>query len=202
MRLLVAAGVFALVRPGPTSTVALAVIGLGIALAPVVIGIPGKVDAAVRVTALGRVGLAPSTGARAVAATKVFDGMVSDVRTKLEPAFVRQLGEGDTAGRRVYESSFPTLAKFTGDWTGSLSAQSHALSDSQVALAPTFANADKIPLSPIPWLFIGPGAVIAILAVGALVPARRRRAAATPAPTPAMTTATTSEVMAGSTTHS
>jgi hypothetical protein len=56
-----------------------------------------------------------------------------------------------------------------------LSSQSHALSDSQVELAPTFASADRIPLGPIPWLFIAPGAAIAILAGAALVPAVRRR---------------------------
>jgi len=199
--LLVAVGAFALVRPSQLAAVALVVVGLGIVVAPLVIGIPGKVDAAVRITRLGRVGLAPSTGARAVAATKVFDGMVSDVRTKLEPAFVQQLGEGEAAGQRAFETAFPTLTRFAGDWTRTLSAQSHALSDSQVALGPTFANADRIPLEPIPWLFIGSGAVVAAVAGASLVTGRRRAAttaAAIPAPVPS-STATTSEVMASTT---
>ena len=38
-----------------------------------------------------------------------------------------------------------------------------ALSDSQVALAATFANANRIPLRPIPWLFIVSGIVLALL---------------------------------------
>jgi hypothetical protein len=184
--LLVAAGGFALIRPGIVSTAVLAVVGLGVALAPVVLGIPGKVDAAERVTAVGRIGLAPAVGARAVGATKLFDGMVTDVRSGLEPALVQQLGEGPTAGRRVFESSFPALTRFAGDWTRTLSAQSHALADSQVALAPTFASADRIPLGPIPWLFIVPGTAIALLAGGSLVPAlRRRRTPVTVSPLPA-----------------
>jgi hypothetical protein len=186
--LLIGVGGFALLCPGTLASAALLVVGLGIALAPLVIGIPGKVDAAVRVTAVGRIGLAPSTGQRAVAATALFDGMVSDVHTKLEPAFVAQLGEGEAAGRRVFETSFPTLAKFADDWTRTLSAQSHALSDSQVALAPAFANADRIPLEPIPWLFIVPGAVLALLAGASLVPAARRARARAAVPTPAPAT--------------
>jgi hypothetical protein len=184
--LLVAAGGFALIRPGIPSTAVLAVVGLGVALAPVVLGIPGKVDAAERVTTVGRIGLAPAVGARAVGATKLFDGMVTDVRTRLEPALVEQLGEGPAAGRQVFESSFPALSRFADDWTRTLSTQSHALANSQVELAPTFANADRIPLGPIPWLFIVPGAVIAVLAGGSLVPAlRRRQTPVTVSPLPA-----------------
>jgi hypothetical protein len=183
---LVAAGGFALVRPGVAATAVLATVGLGVALAPVVLGIPGKVDAAERVTDVGRVGLAPAVGARAVGATKLFDDMVADVRTRLEPALAEQLGEGRTAGHRVFESSFPALSRFTDDWTRTLSDQSHALANSQVELAPTFANADRIPLGPIPWLFIVPGTAIALLAGGSLVPAlRRRHEPVTVAPLPA-----------------
>jgi hypothetical protein len=183
---LVAAGGYGLMRPGIRSGAVLAAVGLGLALAPLVLGIPGKVDAAQRVTAVGRIGLSPATGARAVAATKLFDGMVGDVRTRLEPAFVEALGEGDGAGRQVFESSFPTLTRFAGDWTRTLSVQSHALADSQVELATTFARADRIPLGPIPWLFIAPGAALALLAGASLVPARRRRSAAVSvAPLPA-----------------
>jgi hypothetical protein len=131
-------------------------VGLGVALAPIVVGIPGKVDAAVRVTKIGRVGLAPATGQKAVGATKLFDGMVDDVQTKLEPALASHTIADNFA------TSFPTLARFADEWQRSTSAKSHALSDSQVALASTFANADRIPLRPIPWLFIIPGIVLTI----------------------------------------
>ena len=72
--LLIGAGAFALVRPNVLASVALVAVGLGIVVAPLVIGIPGKVDAAVRVTRLGRIGLAPATGQKAVGATKLYDG--------------------------------------------------------------------------------------------------------------------------------
>ncbi|HEY8216751.1 MAG TPA: hypothetical protein VIH82_06440 [Acidimicrobiia bacterium] len=162
----VAVGVFALVRPSTLATVALLVVGLGVALAPVVLDIPSKVDAAVRTTDLGRAGLAPSTGRRAVASVQLFDAMVEEVRTAVAPT----IGEAD------FDRDFPKLATFADQWERTNSAKSHALSDSQVALASTFANADKIPLEPIPWLFIVPGAVIAALAGASLVPALRRRA--------------------------
>jgi len=173
---LVAVGVFALVRPGRTASVVLTVVGLAIVVAPLVLGIPGKVDAAVRVTAIGRVGLAPATAEKAVGATKLFDGMVHDVQSRLEPALVPTLQGGEEFAR-----AFPTLAAFADEWVRSTSAKSHALSDSQVALGPTFANADRIPLEPIPWMFIVPGAVIAVLAGATLLPSRRRARSAAPA---------------------
>src|SRR5262249_36596939 len=155
---------------GVASSVVLTVLGLGVFLAPLVLGIPGKVDAAVRVTAIGRVGLAPATAQKAVAATALFDGMVDDVRTKLEPALQPALLQvpGATEGHQEFSRQFPTLAAFTDDWVRTTSAKSHALSDSQVELGPTFANADRIPLEPIPWLFIVPGVLVAVFAGASL----------------------------------
>ena len=49
-------------------------------------------------------------------------------------------------------------------------------------LANTFANADRIPLRPIPWLFIIPGLFLAALAGVTLLPERRRVAADGPLP--------------------
>ncbi len=91
--LLIGIGAYTLWRPGTLASIALVLVGLGIAIAPLVIGIPGKVDAAVSVTEIGRIGLAPATGQKAVGATALFDGMASDVHTKLEPAL-------DSAARR------------------------------------------------------------------------------------------------------
>jgi hypothetical protein len=172
--LLIAVGAFALWRPGALASVALLVVGLGIAIAPLVIDIPAKVDAAVSVTEIGRIGLAPATGQKAVGATALFDGMASDVHTKLQPALDQELGAG------AFAQQFPELATWVGSWQGSISAQSHELSDSQVRFASTFSSADKIPLEPIPWLFIVPGFALAILAGVSLVPARRRAEAPVP----------------------
>jgi hypothetical protein len=170
--LLIVTGTIALVRPQPLAQVALLMIGLGLVVAPLVISIPTKVDAAVRVTKLGAVGLAPETGQKAVGATKLFDGMVADVQTKLEPA----LAQASPTTNFAY--TYATLAGFSDTWQQSTSAKSHALSDSQVALSGTFANANRIPLRPIPWLFIIPGLVLAVLAGAALLPAFGRAPAA------------------------
>ena len=126
--LLVAVGALALVRPQRLATLALLVVGLGIVDRAPRDRIPGKVDAAVRVTKLGRVGLAPATGQKAVGATKLFDGMADDVRTKLEPALAQAAPSTD------FPQSYPTLARFADEWQRSTSAKSHALSDSQVAV--------------------------------------------------------------------
>ena len=173
--LLFALGLSGLWRPRAGVTGAIAALGLALVIAPLVLGIPGKVGAARRVTKLGRVGLAPATAQKAVGATALFDGMARDVTTKLEPALAASAGRADTFG-----SDFPALASFTAGWQTTISAQSHLLSDSQVALGPTFANADKIPLQPVPWLFILPGALLALLAGATVAPVLRSRSAGVP----------------------
>jgi hypothetical protein len=173
--LLIATGGVALARPGLRSTAVLLVVAAGVFVAPLAVGIPGKVDAAERVTAIGRAGLAPATAQKAVAATALFDGMVHDVRAELQPAL------SDEPGGRDFDVRFPALAAFADDWENGISRQSHELSDSQVRYGPTFANADRIPLRPIPWLFVVPGALVALLAGGSLVAgARVRRPATSP----------------------
>jgi len=167
---LIALGAYTLLRPSRPATALLALAGLALVVAPLVIGIPGKVDAARRVTKLGAIGLAPETGRKAVGATALFDGMADDVSDQLAPAFAD------------FRTEFPVLASFTSNWQGGISAQSHALSDSQVALAPTFANANRIPLRPIPWLFILSGALLALAGAAALAPAWRTQPARVPAP--------------------
>jgi hypothetical protein len=166
---LIGLGAYALVRPGLRVTALLAVAGLALVVAPLVIGIPGKVDAAVRVTKLGAIGLAPATGEKAVGATALFDGMADDVSDQLVPSFAD------------FRTRFPALASFTSNWQGGISAQSHQLSDSQVAFAPTFTNANRIPLRPIPWLFIVSGALLALAGLAAVAPAWRAQPARVPA---------------------
>ncbi|MGZ4700122.1 MAG: hypothetical protein ACXV98_02830 [Ilumatobacteraceae bacterium] len=173
---LIVIGLWGLLRPSLRSTAALVVIGIGLAVAPIAIGIPGKIDAAVRVTRLGAVGLAPATGQKAVGATALFDGLANDVSTKLAPALATTSTQPNT-----FATEFPALATFTSSWQSSISAQSHALSDSQVALAATFANANKIPLRPIPWLFIVSGILLALLGVASVAPRWRTATAAVPA---------------------
>ena len=102
--------------------------------------------------------------------------MVDDVRTKLEPALAKASSSTD------FSHTYATLANFADEWSRSTSAKSHALSDSQVALAKTFANADQIPLRPIPWLFIIPGLFLAALAGVTLLPERKRVAVEAPRP--------------------
>ena len=118
-----------------------------------------------------RVGLAPGTAQKAVGATKLFDDMAGDVTTKLAPTL---------GGDARFAAGYPTLAGWAHTWQTSTSAKSHALSDSQVHMGPTFANADRIPLRPIPWMFVVPGLVLAVLAGASLLPARRSERAELP----------------------
>jgi hypothetical protein len=181
---LIAGGVVAWRRSGVLPTAALGLLGAALVLVPLAISLPGKIDAAERVSKVGRIGLAPATGERAVGATQLFDGAVSDVTTLLPEAFARARETSYADAQAYMAQRFPALTRFATDWQ-TLSGPSHELSDSQVALADTFANADRIPLGAVPWLFLVPGALLAIAAGTQLArertPARTTRTTTSPA---------------------
>ncbi len=166
---LVTLGALVAWRPRRLTVVVLGVLGALLVVAPLALGIPGKVDAAIRVKEVGRTGLAPSTGQAAVGATALFDGVAHDVVTVLEPRL--EAAGVDHAG---FAAKYPVLEAWVTSWQGSISAKSHDLSDSQVALAPTFANADRIPLRIVPWLFVVPGLLVALLVGESLLRDSRR----------------------------
>jgi hypothetical protein len=178
--LLVATGGWAAWRPGGRSAMAVVVVGLGVAIVPLALQIPAKVDAAVRVSELGATGLDPATGQAAVGATAVFDGLADDVTGGLKPALTAAEGLSGPRADAWFAATFPALDRFTADWQGGISAKSHDLADSQVALAPVFADAHRIPLRPVPAMFIGWGFVSAAVGGLALALGRRRRPATQP----------------------
>jgi len=73
--LLILLGAWGSMRPSMRWSLTIASVGLALVVAPLIIGIPAKINAAVRVTQLGKIGLAPATGQKAVGATALFDGM-------------------------------------------------------------------------------------------------------------------------------
>jgi hypothetical protein len=170
---LIAGGVVVWRRPGQRPMALLAIVGAALVVVPLAIRIPEKIDAAERVSVVGRVGLAPATGVRAVGATQLFDGAAADLSTALPVAFARARGTSETDAEAYLAQRFPAVTRFVQGWPA-LSGPSHELSDSQVELSGTFANADQIPLGAVPWLFLVPGAVLAVGAAAALVRDRHR----------------------------
>jgi hypothetical protein len=181
---LVVLGIAAGVSTGRAPVALLLLLSVGVAVAPVVVRIPQKIAAAERLAPVGRVGLAPGTAHAAVGAANLFDAVVSDVNTKVVPAFAsaRHLSPADA--HAYVASAFPAMSKFVAIWP-SLTAPSHDLANSQVRFAPVFANADRIPLGPIPWLFIVPGALLALLSGAWLISSRSSERAAATHPRPA-----------------
>jgi hypothetical protein len=164
---LVAGGILVWRRPAPLPLAALAIVGAALVVVPIAIRIPQKIDAAERVSVVGRVGLAPATGERAVAATQLFDGAAADISTALPVAFARAMGTSESEAQTYVAQRFPALTRFAEHWPA-VSGPSHELSDSQVELSDTFHEADQIPLGAVPWLFLVPGALLAVGAAAAL----------------------------------
>jgi len=172
---LIAGGVLVWRHPGQKPMALLAIAGAALVVVPLAIRIPEKIDAAERVSVVGRVGLAPATGERAVAATQLFDGAAADISTALPAAFARARGTSEADAEAYLAQRFPAVTRFAEQWPA-LSGPSHELSDSQVALSGTFAGADQIPLGAVPWLFLVPGALLAVGAATALLRDRSRSA--------------------------
>jgi hypothetical protein len=151
----------------------LAIVGAALVVVPLAIELPDKIDAAERVSVVGRVGLDPATGERAVTATRLFDGAAADLSTALPVAYARATGTTVEQAQARIAERFPAVTRFVDAWPA-LSGPSHELSDSQVALAGTFHDADQIPLGAVPWLFLVPGALLAAGAASALLVDRGR----------------------------
>jgi hypothetical protein len=172
---LIGTGISVWRRPRPATFAGAAVIGCALVVVPLAVSLPGKIDAAERVSVVGRIGLAPATGERAVAATQLFDGAAADASVLLPEAFARARGTTYDEARAALARDYPALTAFTTSWPA-ISGPAHDLSDSQVELSDSFADADRIPLGAVPWLFLVPGVLLAVTA-GAHVALDRTRSA-------------------------
>ncbi len=163
---LVGLGLWVFVSPRPVAPLALAlVVALGLAAAPLALGWPHQVDAAEEVAEAARVAFSPAVAQATTADTYMIDAAVIELEQGLLPYLA------DRRGRTPTEllADFPDLASFVGRWSDGLSDAGHELSQSQIQFVDEFHNADATPYQVLPWLFVVPGLMLLVVAVGTAV---------------------------------
>ena len=175
---LVGAGAYALRERGRSALAPVAVLAAAAVVLPVALGIPGKASDARTVGDIARGGLSAQGAARATEIVVVLDGMVEETKGALVPAVARRLHVTPSDVDALIARDYPATFRFLNNWEAISGGDTGAkLAATQRAVVGDFAKADKTPVLELPWLVIGPGALLLLVAGAGLVAERRRTAA-------------------------
>jgi hypothetical protein len=170
---LVAAGLWARTAPRRVATTLALVAGVGLVAGPLVLGWPHKVSAAEDVAEAARIAFTPAVAQATTADTYMIDAAVIELREAMLPAIGVELGRSRAEMEAAVAADLPEVAIFLRDWEAGLSASAHDISQSQIRFMDEFHDADATPYRALPWLFVGPGLVVAAIAVGSILLDRR-----------------------------
>ena len=172
--LVVGAGVVVLRVPGPRGLTAVAVLGVAAIALPLALGIPSKARDARDVGDIARGGLSQQGADTAEEIVTVLDKMVRQVRNEMVPDIARQLGVTPSDVDAEIARDYPDVALLLARWEAIAAGETGAkLAATQQAVVDDFAQADETPVLELPWLVIGPGAVLLLVSGGALLVQRR-----------------------------
>ena len=172
---LVLAGLAALRAPRP-AMVAVLLIGLAVAILPLSTAMPGKTDDTATLVEALRQPLSPQGAATARAEFVRFNTMVTELDTQVLPGFARHMGMSDAQLATYVGQRAPLLAPGAPDVPRIL-AKFSGLTSALVAQVDNYGAAAQIPFRWLPWLFVVPGLLLALLAGWSLVLTSRGRRA-------------------------
>jgi hypothetical protein len=172
---LIGAGAYALRSRGPRALVPVAVLaGAAVAL-PFALGIPGNARDARDVGDIARGGLSQQGADTAEEIVVVLDRRVEQTRGALIPEIARRTGVTPSDIEAKFARDYPDVARLLNRWDAIAAGPTGAeLAAKQQAAVDDFAQADETPVLELPWLVIGPGIVLLVLAGGALLVGRVR----------------------------
>ena len=156
--------------------------------APLALGILDKASDARAVGDIARGGLSQQGADKAEEVVVVLDRFVEQVRGGLVPALARETGVTPSDIEAKLARDYPDVTRFLNRWDAIAAGPTGAeLAAKQQAAVDDFAAADETPVLELPWLVIGPGALLLLLLGGTLVVARIRRPAGSPSLRPQAT---------------
>ena len=168
--LVLAGGVVALRVPGRRGLVPVAALGAVAVALPLALGIPGKADDARAVGDIARGGLSQEGADTAQEIVVVLDELVEEVKFAMVPGLARPLGVTPSEVEAKIARDYPAVARLLDRWPAIAAGETGAkLAATQQAVVDDFAAADETPVLELPWLVIGPGALLLVLAGGALL---------------------------------
>jgi hypothetical protein len=171
-------GIFGLVRPARAPTVA--ILGLGVAMiaVPLALSLPAKASATRDVLKVGRIAVSQKAATAAHKAALIVDDMVGEINRDMIPDLARRLHVSPAALDQRIDRDYPGLGTGLREYPG-IAATAYQLTATQQASVAPFKKVDGIGYSGLPWLAIGPGILLLVLAGGTLL-ATRSQPRATP----------------------
>lgn len=162
-------GTAAFLLPGRLSLAALATVGALAVAIPLAMNLPAKFDSGTRVVAVADIALSQHAATVAATTTHVVDDLVAEVDRSLIPALAKATHRSPAAFTSSLAAAYPAVATGLRDWS-SVRGSGYALAAAQQASVRPFQDdISDLPLGALPWLVIGPGAALALLALTALV---------------------------------
>lgn len=178
---LAVAGVAAL-RSGARSPLrAILLVGLAMCVGTVAISAPDKAADSADLIDFGAPRLSQQNADKAQRTIAFATAMFDQLEGELLPSVARQLGLTPGQLRASIAREEPALATLLRESDAAI-AVGQALSDANRASVADFRKTDKLELQALPWILIGPGALVAALAAAGLAGAPRLSA---PRPPPA-----------------
>lgn len=178
--LLVVVGAIGVARPSRGIAAAIAVLGVGMVVAPVALNLPAKTRDSGTVLKLGRVAVSQETATAAHRTALAVDDMVSTMRFRMLPDLAARMHTTRAALDTTMARDAPGMATGLREWP-SIAATAYDLTVLQQNSVDDFKEIDDIGYSGLEWIAIGPGIGLLLLGAGALLAARRE------SPTPAAT---------------
>jgi hypothetical protein len=172
--LLAVVGVVGVVRPKPAAAATLLGLGLAMVVAPLALNLPAKASDSGAVLKLGRVAVSQATATAAHTTALNVDDMVSTMRFQMLPDLAARLHTTPTALYASIARDAPGMATGLREWPA-VAPAAYALTFAQQAVVEDFKTIDEIGYSGLPWLAIGPGIALTLLAGAALWADRGRR---------------------------
>jgi hypothetical protein len=174
--LLALAGLLSLRTGSRGATWAILALGLVLLVVPLIASIPSKATDARDIAHVGRDALTQEKATLAKTGAGQVDALVNEVEGKLVPALAVRLHTTPANLVTQLGQNFPATTRFLAEWKSRLRTKAFAIAAAQQAHVEDFAKADDIPFGALPWILIGPGALLVLTAGLAL--ARRKTSAA------------------------
>jgi hypothetical protein len=160
-------------RPGRIPVLLLLGLGVAMIAVPLALDLPHKAAAADRVVKVGNVSLSASAARTATRTVQVVDGTVREVRTQLIPTLARRLGTTPDAVSASLARDFPKVGAGLADWDR-IKVGAEELTARQRGSVHDAQLMKDVPFRALPWLVLGPGIALTLLAAAALAVATRR----------------------------
>jgi hypothetical protein len=150
--------------------VAAAVLGVGMVAIPLALSYPAKASDAKRIVTVGHVALSPVAVSGATKATRLIDGLVTQVQATMIPAVANRLGISPAQLKSTIAHDYRAVAKGLSAWPSIKPGAIHLVALQRASVADA-ANM-RLNFTALPWYILGPGIALLMAALPALATGR------------------------------